>query len=90
MQPDLAAEVMKDTGGRVLSVDKVTAAGMALLGDATRVGTCLAVLVDGSWVEPQRPRLKPGEALARVLSGAHGAADTGLKNPWLSQQMGPS
>jgi hypothetical protein len=69
MQPDLAAEVMKDTAGRLLSVEKVTAAGMALLSDASKIGTCLAVLVDGSWVEPQRPRLKPGEWVAKVLRG---------------------
>lgn len=60
--PALAAEVMADMHGRLLSVDMVTQAGMALLTDNTKVGTCLVVLVDGSWVEPQRTRFKSGAA----------------------------
>lgn len=69
MQQDaaLAAEVMRDTQGRLLSVDKVTQAGLALLADGSKVGTCLVVLVDGNWVEPQRTRFKSGEPAVRAV-----------------------
>ena len=39
---------------------QVTSAGLALLTDDSLVGTCLVVLADGNWVEPQRTRFKTG------------------------------
>lgn len=72
-----AAEVMKDTQGRLLSVGKVSQAGLALLTDASKVGTCLVVLVDGSWVEPQRTRFK---SVAMPASAAAAAVDPALRD----------
>lgn len=105
--PAQAAEVMRDTGGRVLRVEQVgaatraaaggwdgrdgvkrapslgaqpsdarhtcrlqvTQAGLALLEDGSKVGTCLVVLVDGGWVEPQRTRFKSGAPRCGVGCG---------------------
>ncbi len=40
---------------------QVAQAGLHLLTDGSKIGTALVVLVDGSWVEPQRTRFRSGE-----------------------------
>ena len=42
---------------------QVAQAGLHLLTDSSKVGTALVVLVDGSWVEPQRTRFKSGACM---------------------------
>ncbi|KAL4452074.1 hypothetical protein ABPG75_007736 [Micractinium tetrahymenae] len=71
-----AAELMRDTHSRLLSVDQVTQAGMALLTDPSKVGTCLVVLANGSWVEPQLARFK---SVAKPASAAAAAVDPALR-----------
>lgn len=71
-----AAEMMKDTHSRLLSVDQITQAGMALLNDPSKVGTCLVVLANGSWVEPQLARFK---RVAKPASAAAAAIDPSLR-----------
>lgn len=46
-----------------LSPVQVAQAGLHLLTDSSKVGTALVVLVDGSWVEPQRTRFKSGACM---------------------------
>ncbi|KAL4437515.1 hypothetical protein ABPG77_003496 [Micractinium sp. CCAP 211/92] len=69
-----ATELMKDTHSRLLSVGQVTQAGMALLADPSKAGTCLVVLASGAWVEPQLARFKsvakPASALASAVDPA--------------------
>jgi NAD(P)-dependent dehydrogenase (short-subunit alcohol dehydrogenase family) len=54
----VAKELTREVNGRLLTVEQVTLAGLALLVDPKASGTCLVVLASGDWVEPQRSRLK--------------------------------
>ncbi|PSC71056.1 zinc-binding alcohol dehydrogenase domain-containing 2 [Micractinium conductrix] len=81
-----AKEVMKGTHGRLLKVEQVTQAGLALLADPTKIGTCLVVLVDGSWVEPQRTRFK---SVPMPAAAAAAAVDPTLLS-WATRGRPPS
>jgi hypothetical protein len=77
----LAEELTREVGGmgRLLRVEQVVAAGAALLGDASKVGTCLVVLApDGELVEPTRPRFQR----VQFAAGGGGGGATPALRAW--------
>lgn len=52
-----AQEAMKETQGQLLTPEQVAEAGLALLGDPSKAGSALVVLVNGSWMQVAPPRL---------------------------------
>lgn len=63
----VAEEMTREVGGRLLSVDQVVDAGVALLMDDTKVGECAVVLASGDVVGVQRARFqRMGEPLMHL------------------------